>query len=92
MKTIFMIFCSMFFSTSYSNQILSKLCIDCKFCKKNFITGSEFSKCSLFVREQDNDNFLVNGIKNNNIEYHYCSIARNSENKCGKEGKYYEKK
>ena len=92
MKHVFLIFCSMFFSTSYSNQILPKLCIDCKFCKKNFITGSEFSKCSLFIREPNNDYFLVNGNKNNNIEYHYCSTARNSENKCGKEGKYYEKK
>ena len=65
MKHVFLIFCSMFFSISYSNQILPKLCIDCKFCRKNFISGSEFSKCSLFLREQNNDNFLVNGIKNN---------------------------
>jgi len=91
MKTIFMIFCYIFFSTSYSSEIRPKLCIDCKFCKKNFITG-EFSKCSLFIREQDNDYFLVNGNKNNNVEYHYCSTARNSKNMCGKEGKYYEKK
>ena len=92
MKTIFMIFCSMFFSTSYSNQILPKLCIDCKFYTNNIFTGNQFGKCSLFLKENENDYFLVNGINNNKKEYYYCSTSRKSKQMCGEEGKFYEKK
>jgi hypothetical protein len=75
-----------------ANQIRPKLCIDCKFYTKNFFTFSEFGKCSLFPKEQDNSYFLVNGNISNNTEYHYCSTARNSDRMCGEEGKFYEKK
>lgn len=76
-----------------ANQIRPKLCIDCKFYTKNFFTFSEFGKCSLFPKEQDNSYFLVNGNNNyNNREYHYCATSRNSERMCGEEGKFYEKK
>jgi len=28
----------------------------------------------------------------NKVEYHYCSVAREIENKCGSQGKMYKKK
>ena len=68
-----------------------KLCVDCKFYTKNFFTFSEFGKCSLFPKEQDNSYFLVNGNMSNNTEYHYCATSRNSQRMCGEEGKFYEK-
>jgi len=48
-----------------------------------------FGKCSLFPKEEKRDiNYYVTGIEKN-IEFHYCSIARSSDNMCGKEGKKY---
>jgi hypothetical protein len=77
-----------------ANQNIPKFCIDCKFFKNNFFTGSEFAKCSLFPIEKDNtDDFLVNGYKKNNkVDYNYCSVVRKYEHLCGKEGKFYKRK
>jgi len=75
-----------------ANQFRPKLCIDCKFYTKDFLTFSEFGKCSLFPKEEDNSYFLVNGNNNyNRIEYHHCATARKIDHMCGKEGKFYEK-
>ena len=95
MKIFFMIIYSIILPLSSNSEIIPKLCINCKFYKKNFFTFSEFGKCQMFYMEDYNDNFLVNGEKNNNIEeqqFHYCSTARKFEQMCGKEGKFYEKK
>lgn len=71
-----------------------KLCIDCKFFTKEFFIADKFGKCLAFPREQRNEdyiNFLVDGSKiTRKIGYNYCSVARNSEIMCGKEGKLYE--
>jgi hypothetical protein len=76
-----------------ASSITPKLCIDCKFYKKeNFFTSSEFGKCVLFPKENDNDYFLVNGVNNNKTEYHYCSTSRQVERMCAKQGKFYENK
>jgi hypothetical protein len=84
---------SIILSPFSASQIKPKLCIDCKFYKKESIfTSNEFGKCSLFLRENDNDYYLVNGVNNNNKEYHYCSTSRKYDDMCGKEGKFYEKK
>jgi len=93
MKNNFMILYAIILSQLSASQITPKLCIDCKFYKKEFFTFSEFGKCSLFPRENYNDDFLVNGNKNKNnkIEYHYCSTSRQFDHMCGKEGKFYEK-
>ena len=73
-------------------EIKPKLCINCKY----FITDNnndKFGKCSLFPKEANNIFLLVNGIhEEKNIEYHYCSVTRDVENMCGKEGKMYKKK
>lgn len=83
-------------STISANQVKPKFCIDCKFFKNNFFTGSEFGKCSAFPEidiEKDNANFLVNGYKKESKkEFNYCSTARKYDHLCGKEGKFYERK
>lgn len=92
MNTIFIIFCSIILSTF---SLEPKLCINCKFFTKEFFFDNKFGKCILFPREDlnDIDNFLVNGIvEKKKIKYNYCSIARNYDDMCGKEGKFYDNK
>jgi hypothetical protein len=68
-----------------------KFCKDCKYFLPNtfLIPNYEFGKCALHNKIKKNDeNYLVTGkIKKEQIEYTYCSIARNNENMCGQEGK-----
>ena len=70
--------------------------------------SSEFSKCILYTKynlsikeleekkKKDFIELLVNGYEKKTkyfeIDYHYCSYARESENMCGKEGKKFKKK
>ena len=74
-------------------EIKPKLCINCKY----FITDNDtdkFGRCSLFPIEEDNYIYtLVNGVYEDKIiEYNFCSISRNIDRMCGKEGKMYKKK
>lgn len=85
----FLIICSLILPIVSLKQIQQKLCIHCKY----FIHddhNSKFGKCSFFPTKEGNINFLVNGIHEE--KYHYCSVARMSDDMCGKEGKYYKKK
>ena len=91
MNYLFFIVCSIILSPFSAIEIKPKLCIDCKFFIKDSFTSNKYGKCSLFIEEEENDSFLVNGIDNNNIKYQYCSIARKYEDMCGKKGKFYKK-
>ena len=68
-----------------------KFCKDCKYFLPNIfiIPNNDFGKCALYSKTVKNDeNYLVTGkIKKQSIEYSYCSITRNNEDACGKEGK-----
>lgn len=77
-----------------SNPIKPKLCRDCKFFTKGFLTSTKFGKCSLSPKDdEDNKYFLVDGINRNNEQLYFCSTARQDfKNMCGPEGKFYEKK
>jgi hypothetical protein len=91
MKYIFSLLSLLFLSIQSFKEIKSKLCINCKY----FITDkntNKFGKCLLFPKEENNIYRLVNGICEDNIEYHFCSTAREIEHMCGKEGKMYKKK
>lgn len=55
----------------------------CKFTK--------FGKCTQFPIITYNTDYLVTGIKDN-TQYQYCSIVRQYDDLCGKEGKLYEGK
>jgi hypothetical protein len=91
---IILVLCSVILQLQFKdnfgfNQIKPKLCINCK----HFITDNkdgEYGQCAFFTRDESKINFLVNGI--NQELYYYCSSARNEEDMCGQEGKYYKKK
>jgi hypothetical protein len=77
---------------NYQNNEKPNFCVDCKFYIPNDflfgIIGKEFGKCKLYYDIKDDDrDFLVTGIKKNVIkEYKYCSICRDNDNMCGKQG------
>jgi len=90
MKYIFLIIFHTILSTFSTKP---KFCVDCKFFKLDLFSGNKFGKCLLFSKEEIDYNFLVDGSKENKkIKYSYCSVARQFDNMCGKEGKLYEKK
>lgn len=81
---------------SSTPTIKPKLCCDCKFFVKDFLTMKKFGKCALFPKDQnqgeeENMDYLVDGIKSKH-DLSYCSIARRYKNMCGPEGTFYEKK
>lgn len=94
MKYISLIIYFHILSFLYAYPIKPKLCVDCKFFRKNFLQDNKYGKCTLFPKKDDNDKyFLVDGIKiNDKTEYFYCCIARDNDNMCGIEGKHYTKK
>jgi hypothetical protein len=81
-----------FLTSLYSITIQPKFCIDCKFFTKDFISSNKFGKCSLHPVDKNNKYFLVDGTKEKNNNLYHCSTARNYEDMCGKEGKYFVKK
>ena len=77
---------------SCSELIKPKFCVNCKYFIKNYFAGNKFGKCSLLPIEIEDNDFLVDGSRENKkMDYNYCSIARQYDNMCGKEGKLYEK-
>ena len=72
-------------------EIKPKLCIQCKYFLTDNNTG-KFGKCLLFPRKENDIYSFVNGLRDENLDYHYCSVTRSMEDKCGKEGKKYKKK
>ena len=95
MKNFFFIIFSGILSEAFSMLTATKpkLCIDCKFFIKDyFFTPNSFGKCALFSKLKKNDNYLVDGSKKyEKTEYSYCSIVRRYEDRCGEEGRLYEK-
>jgi len=66
--------------------MVPKFCVNCK-----YIT--EGDKCSLIPKKIKDVNRLVSGIYDvRDIEYYYCSTARDNKYMCGPEGKMYVKK
>ena len=90
MKNILIIVWSVIIPVLTLKEITPNLCINCKFFMKSFLTGNQYGKCSLFPKtETDID--LVTGVKKD-AKYQFCSIARDYEHLCGKEGKKYIKR
>ena len=69
-----------------------KLCIDCKFFKKNMFDSNTYGKCLKFPKKDyDDRTFYIDGVvKNKAVDYNYCSIARSYDNMCGNDAKFYE--
>ena len=90
MQNIFVIICSIIVPVFSLSEIKPNLCVNCRFFTKSFIIGNQYGRCCLFPKtEMDTD--LVTGIKKD-ANYQFCSIARNYDDMCGKEGKKYIKK
>jgi len=93
MNSILFIIFYIILSNITANPANPKLCIDCKFFKKDFFTSNKYSVCSLFPRVPVDSPFLVDGKKRIlNDDYYFCSISREYEFMCGKEGKLYQPK
>lgn len=90
MKYIFLIICSIILPTLSLKKTISKFCINCKFFINSDSNDNKYGKCSLFPMHENNINFLVTGLENN--DYSYCKTARTYDDMCGKEGKKYKKK
>jgi len=86
---ILLIICCFILPIISLKQNQPKLCIRCKYFIHDNDIG-KFGKCSFFPTKEGNIDFLVNGIHQE--KYHYCSVARMTDDMCGKEGKYYKKK
>ena len=93
MKNIIVVIFSIILPVFSLNEITPKLCVNCKFFMNNFLDDNKFGKCSLFQKtEMDIDiNYFVTGIKKKS-DLQFCSIARNYDSMCGKEGKKYANK
>jgi hypothetical protein len=87
MKNILAVICSIIMPVLSLHEITPKLCVNCKFFMSNCLSGNSYGKCSLFPKtEMEID--LVTGIKKD-AKYQFCSIARDYDHMCGKEGKRY---
>ena len=89
MNYIILIIFSIILPNISLKHIKPKICINCKYFLPDNDNG-KYGKCSLFPKKDNNLNFLVNGIKNE--DYYYCSIARDTYDMCREEGKYYKRK
>jgi len=69
-----------------------KISKNCKYFTKDFFTSNTFGKCKLFPRETDGNYYLVDGKTKPGTDYYYCSTARESDDMCGKEGFFFQKK
>jgi hypothetical protein len=92
MQYIIIIICAIILPILSFKESKPKFCMNCKY----FLTDKktdEFSKCSLFPLEPNNETFLVNGIlKDEILDYYYCTTTREFDDMCGKEGFLYKKK
>lgn len=89
MKSIYVIFLSIFLPIISLKKSTQKLCINCKHFIPDNNTGV-YGKCALFPSEQSKIQFLINGIDEKN--YYFCSTVRSSSHMCSEEGIYYKKK
>lgn len=67
-------------------------CVKCKHFRGTFLMD-KYGTCSLFPKVNEVDYFLVTGVKKyKRVLHEYCSIIREYNPECGKEGKLFEKR
>lgn len=74
-----------------------KICVECQYFVPNpnrYFNSDKFGKCLFFPKKIETNVYtLVSGVQESEVkEYTHCSIARNSDQMCGPEGKRYRKK
>ena len=84
---MFFFVCYFFIPVLALHEVTPKLCVNCKFFMNTFLSGKKYGKCSLFPTTKPEID-LVTGIKTE-AKHQFCSIAREYDNLCGKEGKKY---
>lgn len=85
-----MLFCYLVIPIFSFNE--QRICVNCKYFKKDFWSENKFGKCELFPIEKNNKDYLVDGktiMPNNNF---YCSTARGFDSMCGEIGNHFQKK
>ena len=92
MKLNFILILSTLLSIDSIEKIKQNFCINCKYIILNEIS-IQYSRCSLFpIIKNYNQDFLVTGeIIKPNIEYYPCSVAREFDDMCGKDGEMFKK-
>jgi len=81
----------LFFVTIVSG--LDKLCMNCKYFKKDIFTPSKYAQCKKFLIIDKNVNYLIDGKRKEETKnMYYCSTARSFDNLCGEDGTGYESK
>ena len=91
MKIIFIIICSLILQIFSLKGLKPKICIDCKYFLPN---GNRiYGKCSFFpiIKENKIDYLVTGEPTEDELEYMYCSTARDFDDMCGEEGKMYKK-
>lgn len=91
MKYIFLLICSIALPILSLKKTVPKLCVNCKFFINSISGDNKYGRCSLFPTKENTINFLVSGVEDYNY-YNYCTVARTTDDMCGKEGKKYKKK
>lgn len=89
----------LFLAITFVSSSRKPICKNCKYFIKSELNDI-YSKCSLYFEntyylDEDKINYLVTGKKNTEnteLYYYYCSIARESEQLCGIDGKYFKPK
>lgn len=89
MNYILLLICSIILPIVSLKTNKPKICINCKYFIPDNDSG-KYSRCSFFPKRENNINFLVNGINEEN--YYFCYTSRDTNDMCGEEGKYYKKK
>ncbi len=66
-----------------------KYCIDCQHFMPNPNGNNKFGKCAAFPNEQVNHYLVIKEITVEDIDFRYCSTARNNDHLCGEKAKHY---
>ena len=68
------------------------ICSKCKFFRNDYFR-TKYGKCTLFPTGDESIHFLITGKKNaGDVDYFYCSTARQYDDLCGPAGRLYQDK
>jgi hypothetical protein len=78
-------------SVKHTKLIKQKFCFNCKYFISDY-EDDKFAKCSLYPIIKEDNSYLVTGIdRQENVDYNYCTVARNFEKMCGENGNMHKR-